>query len=538
MQQNIVKVIITLQVFFLVNCLVAQKPSLDFFKDYHPKWIHAVFDTTALDSVGYDDYSRTFHRSSLLHEGNLIVLYEYLLNYYNGDGGYLVSVDMESGEENWASFFDLRIIEKNEEPDGLRIDEDGFVEVYGRRYFNKVTSIFQGHGGTTLVLRKYDSENGDLLEWSFPNPLDSTTAQLSNLEWPLVFYIGNDLYQSVRPKGFDYTKFTSVICDKDGKFMRTDSLDFPDAYYATRNVGQIQLVNHDTFITSLYFREATVPKDMPFDFKFHVLVYDRMLNEIKSLDQTKDFLRARNQCDFQIAYADDDHFVVMFFNEPVLFKQWTKDYYFYDYDGNIVDSVEIFWDNNIGISKILRLSSDEFLLVGVNSKSNTTVFDLHFYKKKLNGPLTLLKVLPMKIIDHAVIANDLYLLDNNDVLLVGDYYKLDREYQPVLLRRFPLMIRFDGSDLGLVGTNDPGQVVQVLEVFPNPVRQTLTIQASRSSDRIFITDMLGRRQEVKATQSDDTHQIDVSGLIPGCYQLSVLNDQGYLTGTARFIKVE
>jgi len=56
MQQNIVKAIMTLQVFFLVNCLGAQKPSLDFFKDYHPKWIHAVFDTTALDSVGYDDY--------------------------------------------------------------------------------------------------------------------------------------------------------------------------------------------------------------------------------------------------------------------------------------------------------------------------------------------------------------------------------------------------------------------------------------------------------------------------------------------------
>ncbi len=76
-----------------------------------------------------------------------------------------------------------------------------------------------------------------------------------------------------------------------------------------------------------------------------------------------------------------------------------------------------------------------------------------------------------------------------------------------------------------------------LRVFPNPVRERLTIQLSEANDyRLIITDMQGRIMLENSFVGNDLAEASVQDFPAGMYAISVYTNEGVRTG--KFVKVE
>lgn len=530
--------LIFLILLFVIN--ITAQPSLDIFKKYYPKWIHSTFDTTALDIVDYDDYTKLRLNSSIMKDGYVYNLYNYNLQNYSPDGGYIEKIDIETGDEIWKSFYDIRTIDINERPSRMRINQDGDLEIIGTRLLerslNNNTTKYN-----TFVSRKYNSYNGELLSWKYGDPNDSLVALIHNYNKNIIYFQGQGQYQSLRPLpiykalGADM-KLKSQIIDKSGRLINEDSITFKDSLYHTIWAEDIFLINNDTFVTSLHYKKYDFDYDTILDFKYFVNLYDRELNKIKSLELTEDFSRARNFYELDIKYADNDYFIMRFFNEPEIFQGKYVNYYIYDYEGNILDSI-LLYNNNILFSSIKRIAKDEFLIIGTDSKVSTTEFDLHFYKKKLNSELILLKKIPMALKDRLVYIEDIHITENKDIIIIGGYHELNRQYNATF-SLFPITICFSSADIDIVSNSKIIDKQDELIIYPNPVKDILTLEFPfYVAANIEIIDEMGRKIVIYEIQNNSSNKIDVSKLVSGIYFVNIVDSKNNrIIETSSFVK--
>jgi hypothetical protein len=74
-----------------------------------------------------------------------------------------------------------------------------------------------------------------------------------------------------------------------------------------------------------------------------------------------------------------------------------------------------------------------------------------------------------------------------------------------------------------------------INVFPNPANNSINVSfANNNIDYMYIVDMLGVRQKFM-TQSNSTSSINISGLSPGIYNLTIASDSHRYS--RRFVKI-
>jgi hypothetical protein len=89
-------------------------------------------------------------------------------------------------------------------------------------------------------------------------------------------------------------------------------------------------------------------------------------------------------------------------------------------------------------------------------------------------------------------------------------------------------------DATLVGVSEaasPG-----LQVYPNPVRDRLTVRLPQSSDcRVVICDMQGRYLSEQSAAGETSLEVNLQDMPAGLYAISVYSETGIRAGT--FVKL-
>ena len=89
----------------------------------------------------------------------------------------------------------------------------------------------------------------------------------------------------------------------------------------------------------------------------------------------------------------------------------------------------------------------------------------------------------------------------------------------------------DASTVGISNVN-----LRTLQVFPNPVRERLSIQISEASDyRVVITDMQGKVVLENSFAGNEMPELNVREVSAGMYVISVYSETGVRTG--KFLKI-
>jgi hypothetical protein len=87
--------------------------------------------------------------------------------------------------------------------------------------------------------------------------------------------------------------------------------------------------------------------------------------------------------------------------------------------------------------------------------------------------------------------------------------------------------------IDLCSTVGIGEVIDVhplMNVFPNPTSDRITIKADRPIESITITDLLGRELlQQKGNSGSNSLTLDVSTLVPSVYLVGVATEKGYIT---------
>lgn len=506
---------------------------LNIFKEYQPVWMYATKDTTAFDYPGYFDNNKIWLSEDFVKGDYLYSLYEYQLQANLVDGGIVEKLNLNSGTVEWQDVYDLRTIEKNEEPNNMFINLSGDIEVLGLR--NKERD--EKDGGSRfndLVIRRYDNETGVLKQYVFPQPDDTERINLPWLVDRGLFDYNTEEYQLIRTYGdFGENFVWGYILDEDGKLLHGDTTYFDDGFEMHKKFT-MNMVGNDTLTMLLFSHNTYSQIEDSFDFKYYIKLFDRRLNELNSFDITDD-LNAKNRFRMEPMYSDNKYIVYRYVNEPEFFD-WRYYFMIYDYQGNFQDSINLL-DIGIPQANLTRISEDEFLVCGEAFEAGE-YNPLYFYKKKIGEPIQFLKKIELKKKDFALVPISLYVLDNNDILFNGYYRPITLSFQDKKTY-FPIKIRFAAKDIDITSSKEIDiKESKLIYISPNPAKSSLTLDFDDVfSGNIVIFDALGRSVLDKTLQNAAKQDVDISGLPNGIYFVKAIDMHGQKEfKTARFVK--
>ncbi len=519
-----------LSIIFLIfiSTYTFSQPDLDIFKDYEPKWIRATFDTSALDIVGYDDHSRMHFVQSIQKDGYIYVLYKYNLQDRFNDGGYMEKIDESTGEESWHIVYDLRTIEIGERPDRFRINDNGTVEIIGGRVAGQTS---EGYWQNTFVRRMYSNKSGEFISWNGVDKTDSLKALFYNSWGPIVYfkdsiYMESDIFVSADRDSINY-----IFLDSTGYEISRGATYF-EASSDSVNTIQSMLYKDDTTLVTSWFSESTYFQ-LHSDYKFHYyinLYNNKDMQMLKSIDLTNDFKNSKNRIRFELEYVDEDIMAIYHLNEPEPLH-YEPYLYFYDYDGNRVDSVDL-KKYNLLVNKIKKISKNEYLIVGTYPVGSYGDYNLYFYKKTIGNDLVLLRRFEMEKENEGyhIYPQNIFINAGN-AIIVGKYRKKVDFGNDFL---YPITICFKNDDI-FTATKEITDLPQV-PVSPNPTKDYLHISCEATADVLEIIDQMGRiimeKENINCKE-----EIDVSKLNSGMYFIRVSDKKGKLIGISKFGKI-
>jgi len=511
---------------------INSQPDLNMFKGITPVWIHGTFDTTALDIIPYNGYTELEHVKDIIDDTSIYSSYNYTLLEDASDGGFIEKININTGKTIWDRVYDLRTIDNTEHQDDMVINKDGDIEIMGGRQIRKYIK-----GDTTANILKfctqrYRATDGQFLGLTYPAPDDTTAPRVYFYEY--FYYIDRNTYQFIRPPYLlpedDFIK-TYVLNEK-GQAISSDTVHINSGFHFNE-IEDMKLVNTDTFVALMFSCNTFIKWSDTFRFKHFVKIYDRDLNEIKTFDISDDLSKDRH-LSIYLTYADSKN-IVFRYTYPGT-DDWEYRYLIYDYDGNLVDSINL---NKYKIvdGRITRISEDEFLVGGIEKYNDGGDNPIYFYKKKIGNELKFLRKIEMRKLDYCLAYwNNLIILPNNDIILSAYYWKIAYS-APATWLKFPVKIRFSSKDIDITSASEEISSNEKLNIFPNPSADQITLSCENfSHGSIEIMDRLGRKVSCEKISVCEELNIDISRYTPGLYFVRLIDDSGKVTGRGKFVK--
>ena len=362
---------------FSPNRSFAQK-DFDYFKNYSPVW--AKIPTPETNPYR----ANLYYSQSLMNGEDLYVLYRYFPNMFNNiktglsteyDGGCLIKLNINTGEQLWEYHYDLRTIPLNESPSEIYFDSSGYINIIGKQLTELDTN--NNHSLYSTFTRKtIDPNTGILVDSFYTNRNDSSKIDRSYTRY---YSINDNEFVNIIGHGIDnYLGLRRF--NKWNKTLRDTTIDFKVNYpYRYINFGSLNKVRDDTtFIYEIQKRNWSSDDTTQCD--VFLLRFDKNLNILDSMNLKKAYnLSGRFQF-HGCRWADKDFTTMNVIDEPTPFD-WKYYFKFFDYKGNFIDQMET---GEIGLvnNAMTRSSEDEFMLFGGDYTESAPYKHFKIFKKK------------------------------------------------------------------------------------------------------------------------------------------------------------
>ncbi len=535
--------------------LVAQNyQKLMYFKGYNPLWQHISIDKKA-SSLESGRIGLNFP-FAVPDKNGIYVIYD------ENERTFIEKLNAESGELEWStgigrysSMVDTSGSVRENATYGF-INEGGNLELLGFREheskINQFDYIFNSFSRSI-----FDSTNGTLLRHIYPPEYDTMVPALTYFSqffvtsylFPLAdgeyIYVSSKTQMS-RTDTFGYRPDTmdiySYILDSIGykKSENFININKENRKYKFNYIDAFREKGNEEVWTILHNYNNRHYNNDTFKNEYYLLVFDKYMNILK--DEKLNIDRSNNYyATIHVLYNDRNLMAVQTFDSSY------NQVYFFDYNGKLLLDFPLDISDRIKHTRVrvTKLKEGGYLIVGstMNSKEPNLNNILFFIKVKLTGEIEVIKEIQIKPKNNFIIPQFVYQLDNGNIVLGGrhQYYKFFDGYN--LSGSWgegdtQVVLCFDAASLGLkTSTTDMVKLSNKIKLYPNPANSVLNIELK---DKIFgkaeIKNILGQKVLSQAISGEKTEEVDVSGLLPGMYFVSILNDKGIVCGTAKFLK--
>ena len=411
---------------FFRNLLYSQiDPEANIFLDATPRWAHVAFDSTAINykkKNGMNYYNAPSGKGYIFDKN---YAYMVLTDFYYGlSGGLIEKIDLSNGKQIWSNYYDERNNIGKEYTSHYFINTQGQLELLD--FINFESSIQPFWASGKIANRRYDLNNGKLIQSSLPSKNDTIRSQLYfNSNYTLLHKdpIGsyNYFYSTIRNNKFQIEK---LQFDTAFQLIKKDSI--VDSVIYSKVIDNFFLVplnkNFDTIVRMINSYATSQhkvgdPMSLVLDF------FDYDLNKLYRLDLSKKVDQVHQ---FNFFNVQENSFTLisseeLFNGEYPLYRLIV-----FDFRGNKLEEIVLpsfktdFGSANCSLKfrnepGSLILSQKEYVL-----PNGRPELRLLFYKTDGKGNLFLKKVVPL--IDSFFIgAAQMTWLENNDILLTAPY---------------------------------------------------------------------------------------------------------------------
>jgi len=530
------------------------------FKINSPKWVYTVFDSTNIGHIierhedfktdGYNMISsyRPLTWSPLI-KGN----YFYTTAMNKGTtshifGSVVQKISLETGIPVWTSVFDNRNTEKQEYVQQLSLDEFGTLKILTQRRikdrFNDFVPQSYNIGGdsSTLCIREYNSNNGELLTKRCHNPSDTSLFYVSpHSEMRRILFRNADgSYQFIENQAkFKKSVFLAHL-DENEKLLDI----YIDTFYYDKSKYNLDTISIYTAIYSLYKpNEDTLvsihvyaSKGINIPDLSYLTIYDKELNKIKLISLKDLYSFYNDYVAFNIKNAWSDRVLIKLSR----LEGYNTSTFYLDYTGKVLahfDTEE--FENEYPFYTTYLPKSDKYLLLTRNKNSNNKnyreEYKMNFYLFE-NGKWEFKHNINYANYHYVSSIYSVNELDNNDILMCVDSRYFDKN-KYLISPATETWMRIDGHKIGLVNSTEENRNINNIKIFPNPAKSYLNIEfPSLFFGYIEVLDIFGRlvkKVEIKNTLIEN---INISNLKFGIYYIKFYNKEGNSTyKTVNFI---
>ncbi len=504
----------------LITGINAQYPD-NIFKNYTPKWQHYVYDSTAIPPMNPKEYNGILFKNMIFRDSFIYSLYEY--NYLvpeASNGGYIEKLNINTGNLEWTTIYDLRTIDKNERPNRMFFNELNQLEVLGFRKRIREVVLYNPTDPTFKFIRRiYNPDNGRLIRKIHEKDSDTSGLIMYALDWraSLLPYGMNSYQYLPNYPSWELKNISSILLDTLGIAIDTLIYDLNCKYYRS-DMTPFKVLSPDTMVTVFYTYNDYFQEEDSFDVEFYMLLIDQDFNHIDSFNITE-AINTKNYYDIELKYADDKIIVVGLIDEPEPFD-WKSSFLIFDYKGNLLDTIDLN-DVSYYTCNIELISDDEYLIYGMHKKNDYGNF--RFYKKKIGEKKKLLREIEVNKLGKYFYCDEMHLVDDN-LILIGEISGRYKEY--CCFYRYPMIIDFPKGDiLNYVDKQEEITITKKeMELYPSPVEKTLTVDFKCNFiGTIEIIDVLGRKSKIIDIENQLKKQIDISFLNKGVYYIKAIS---------------
>lgn len=411
---------------FFCNLLYSQiDPEANIFLDAKPRWAHVAFDSTAINykkKNGMNYYIAPSGHRYLIDKN-----YAYMIHtdFYSGfSGGLIEKIDMSDGKQIWSNYFDERNNIGKEYTSHYFINEQGQLELLDFINFENNPLPYWTLGKITN--RRYDINNGTLIQSNIPSQSDSSRAELYfNFNYTLLHKDSSGAYNyfisTVRNNMFQIEKHhfdTAFHLIKKDSIV--DTVIYPKVF---DNFFLVPLNNNFDTLVRMINSYATSQHKVGDPMSIVLDFFDYNLNKLYRLDLSNKVDQVHQ---FNFFNVQENSFTLisseeLFNGEYPLYRLIV-----FDFRGNKLEEIVLpsfktdFGNANCSLKYrnelgSLILSQKEYVL-----PNGRPELRLLFYKTDGKGNLFLKKVVPL--IDSFFIgAAQMTWLENNDILLTAPY---------------------------------------------------------------------------------------------------------------------
>ncbi len=554
------KIISIFFIFFIfiysVNCQPSGSYEVSFhqpeFKKNPPKWTYTVYDST---NIGfpverYENFKTDGYNMISIWRPNtwspvVVDKYFYTAAMSTGTtshifGSVVQKIDIETGIPVWTSIFDNRNIEKQEYVQQLFLD-NGVLKILTQRrikdrFDDFVPQSYNIYGDTsTICIREYDSENGDLLDVKCQDPEDTSVFYvLPNSEMRRILFKNADgSYQFIENRSRATKRVELSHLDEKEKLLEM----YIDTFYYDKNKYSIDTIrmytpsfslykpNEDSLITiHVYGSNGIYIPDLSY-----LTIYNKELKKVKLISLKHLYLLHNDYSIFTIKKAWKDRVLIRIGRLGLEGGHHVSTFYL-DYNGNILanyDSED--FENDFPFYTTYLPKSDKYLLMTYNRNTNNKKyfeeFKLNFYLYE-NGKWEFkhrIEFADSHFIGEIYSLNE---LDNHDILMCTNSKYFDKNKNLTSLPTETWM-RIDGLKLGLVNSIDKISNIERLRIFPNPAKNSFNVEfPSIFNGNIEVLDILGRIVKKINIRNSSEKNINVSDLKYGTYYIKAYSVKG------------
>ncbi len=527
------------------------------FENYIPIWKHTVIDTSLAgkfkevnystgDSIFYDGFSH-FYGTDIFQVdpvfyNNTIIVIEQFGSAIESQGAFIQCLNSKTGELIWESGYDLRNISQREYPSYAYINTSGQLEILGYREDSTVEPNPFGYWNhAKLTVRKYDPNTGELVERLIINEEDSLTADL----WPTSPLLSLGVKSEIYPYSDNEYQYI-ILSDTLKSFVLDSNSHIIDnviyrnlihKYNVTVQTKMYRTSKKENIVLMYYLAQGSY--NFADSSEFYIMKIDNDNNLLSEKDIRQDLKLTDNytwlynifENDDYITFVGEKHVDIGDTTVPLMI------YTVFDSNGRKIEEITLMDENgdpylygnyNARIGQVMKLKYEPGILIFVSELGADGYNYLNIFKTDGNGDYTKLKHIKITGKNHSLGLTGGYFTPEGDVVLkVLDFNTDFTDYTNSSIYATVYMA-FSAEDLNIkTDTDDEALIYRNLKLYPNPVKQILSIEFPDSfTGTLEIVDELGRKLKTQKVQNKVTQIIDVSNIKSGRYFINIMKDSG------------